>query len=48
MSANAVDTNFAGSGAFLSLEGRVPLALGYGVTLKPQGQLIYQYLDFGA
>jgi autotransporter family porin len=46
-STNAVETNVGGSGAFLSLEGGVPLALGYGVTLEPQGQLIYQHLDFG-
>lgn len=46
-STNDVATNVGGSGAFLSLEGGVPLALGYGVSLEPQAQLIFQHLDFG-
>ena len=46
-SINNVATNVGGSGTFLSLEGGVPIALGYGATLEGQGQLIYQRLDFG-
>ena len=46
-STNNVETNSGGSGAFLSLEGGVPIVLGYGATLEGQGQLIYQHLDFG-
>ena len=46
-STNDVATNVGGSGAFLSIEGGVPLALGYGVSLEPQAQLIFQHLDFG-
>ncbi len=46
-STNNVATNVGGSGTFLSLEGGVPIALGYGVSLEGQGQLIYQRLDFG-
>jgi autotransporter family porin len=46
-STNNVATNAGGSGAFLSLEGGVPIVLGYGATLEGQGQLIYQHLDFG-
>ena len=47
MTTNNVATNVGGSGAFLSLEGGVPIALGLGVSLEGQGQLIYQHLDFG-
>jgi outer membrane autotransporter protein len=46
-SINNVATNVGGSGTFLSLEGGVSIALGYGVSLEGQGQLIYQRLDFG-
>ena len=46
-STNNVATNLGGSGAFLSVESGVPLALGYGVSLEPQAQLIYQHLDAG-
>ena len=46
-STNNVATNNGGSGAFLSLEGGVPIVLGYGATLEGQAQLIYQHLDFG-
>ena len=41
-------TNVGGSGTFLSLEAGVPLPLGFGgLFIEPEGQLIYQRLDFG-
>lgn len=46
-STNRVATNVGGSGGFLSLEAGMPVPLGMGVTLEPQGQLIYQRIDFG-
>lgn len=47
VSTNNVATHVGGSGAFLSLEGGIPIALGLGAVLEPQAQLIYQHLDFG-
>lgn len=44
-SQNNVGVDVDGTSFLASLEGGVPFVLGGGVTLEPQAQLVYQYLD---